>query len=237
MSRVSRFVLTDVPYHITQRGNFQQVVFLEDEDWRFYLDRLSQYSCKWKLDILAYCLMNNHVHLVVIPREKSSLAKSLGTLNMCYSQYFNKKHDRQGHLWQARFYSAIMDDGHLYATVRYVEQNPTRAGLVQYPWDWAWSSARTHLGVARSPVALFDVNSVMKVTDWKKYLAGCEEDDVLDNIRQCTYKGKVLGSVEFVHKLEKMTGCLLQSRPSGRPKKTRDSSQKSTVPSFYADEV
>ena len=223
MSRVARFILTDVPYHITQRGNFQQVVFLEDEDRKFYLDRLSQYSRKWKLDVLAYCLMNNHVHLVVIPREKNSLAKSLGTLNMCYSQYFNKKHDRQGHLWQARFYSAMMDEGHLHAAVRYVECNPVRAGLVRYPWDWAWSSARSHLGLVQASVALFDVNFLMKITNWKEYLTGYEHDHVLDNIRQCTLKGKILGSSEFIYRLEKMTGRLLRSKPFGRPKKSRDS--------------
>ena len=122
MPRIARIVATDYPHHITQRGNYRQTVFTKDTDYKFYLERLNEYRSKYKLSILAYCLMPNHVHFVASPKNEDSLAKTFNACHMRHAHYFNKRNRLTGHLWQGRFYSCVLDDNHLYATVRYVEK-------------------------------------------------------------------------------------------------------------------
>lgn len=123
MPRIARAVAVGFPHHITQRGNYRQTVFEKNDDYSVYLDWLKNYSDKYSLKIWAYCLMSNHVHFVVVPQENDSMARTFNTLHMRYSQYMNKKHEAAGHLWQGRFYSCVLDERHLYACMRYVENN------------------------------------------------------------------------------------------------------------------
>jgi len=110
MPRISRPVAVEYPHHITQRGNYQQAVFEEEDDYIQYLQWLNEYCGKYFLKIWAYCLMGNHVHFIVVPMKDNSLAKTFNTLHMRYSQYFNKKKNLRGHLWQGQFYSCILDN-------------------------------------------------------------------------------------------------------------------------------
>ena len=141
MPRPPRLVIPDLPHHITQRGNYRQQVFFRGEDRRLYLSLLTESSRHHGVSVLAWCLMPNHVHLIAVPRQSTSLARMLGRLHSEYARALHLRLRRTGHLWQARYCSFPMDDKHFWAAMVYVEQNPSRAGLVEKPWDWQWSSA------------------------------------------------------------------------------------------------
>ena len=141
MTRIARIIAVDYPHHITQRGNNHRIVFNDDEDRKKYLSLVREYAQKYKISILCYCLMSNHVHFISIPHKEDSLAKTFNFAHMRYSQYFNKKTSSCGHLWQSRFYSCVLDEPHLIMAARYIERNPVRAKMVKKAWEWKWSSA------------------------------------------------------------------------------------------------
>src|SRR4030042_765949 len=131
MPRLARMVIPGVPHHITQRGNNRQDVFFVDDDRRVYLSLLQEPSRRYGLQLLGYCLMSNHVHLIATPARDDSLAKAVGRGHWLYTQYVNRLHGRSGHLWQNRFYSCALDEEHLVAARAYAERNPVRAKLVK----------------------------------------------------------------------------------------------------------
>ena len=145
MPRTARIVVPDVPHHITQRGNNRQDVFFVDDDRRVYLSILKEQSEKFGLEILGWCLMTNHIHLIGRPAGPESLAKALGQTHFRYTQYINKFHGRSGHLWQNRFFSCPLGRAHFWKALLYVEQNPLRAKMVRRPWRYPWSSAKAHV--------------------------------------------------------------------------------------------
>ncbi|MGB7161246.1 MAG: transposase, partial [Tepidisphaeraceae bacterium] len=144
MPRVARVVVPGVPHHVTQRGNNRQDVFFVDDDRLAYLRILAQQCRKHGVAILGYCLMGNHVHLVVIPATADALAKAIGRTHWLYAQYVNRSHGRSGHLWQNRFYSCALDDEHTVFAMRYVEWNPVRARICRAARRYRWSSAAAH---------------------------------------------------------------------------------------------
>lgn len=221
MPRTARIVAPDYPFHITQRGNNRQNVFEDGKDKKIYLDLINEYSKKYDLSHLAYCLMDNHVHFISIPHNKNSLSRVFSVVNMRYSQYFNKKMDKSGHLWQGRFYSCVLGDGHLLVALRYVERNPVRAGMVKEAWNWEWSTAGEHIGKEKGLLELTDLTKTVDINlrDWKKFLDTEEKEDELNKIRTHTKLGFPLGSKEFVNELSSKTGKLLNLIPRGRPKK------------------
>lgn len=115
MPRTARIVAQNLPYHITQRGNYRQNVFQDNEDRLCYLSCIKDYSKKHKLSVFVYCLMDNHVHFIAVPRKEDLPAKVFSISHMRYSQYFNKKKKASGHLWQGRFYSCVLDEPYLMA--------------------------------------------------------------------------------------------------------------------------
>ena len=219
MSRVARIVAVNYPHHITQRGNYKQIVFNKSTDYRFYLERLNEYRNKYKLSLLAYCLMPNHVHFIAIPEKEDSLAKTFNAAHMRYAHYFNKKSGLVGHLWQGRFYSCILDENHLYAAVRYVENNPVRGKLVKKAWDWEWSSAKEHFYKDKKGILfLSNINQYMEISDWGEYLSQKDEENAIKSVKENTLTGRPAGSNEFVAKLEKLFGKRLKALPHGRTK-------------------
>ncbi len=223
MPRTARIVVPDLPYHITQRGNYRQNIFEDDEDRLSYLSWIDDYSKKYKLSIFAYCLMDNHVHFIAIPRKEDSLAKVFSISHMRYSQYFNKKKNASGHLWQGRFYSCVLDEGYLLAALRYVERNPVRAGIVRKPWRWKWSSAGAHVGQGDGVINLENITSLIDTTaeEWKEYIDLDENEEKVEDIRKHTLLGRPLGTKDFIAKLSKKIGRVLNVLPRGRPKKQR----------------
>ncbi|MFA4842720.1 MAG: transposase [Candidatus Omnitrophota bacterium] len=223
MPRIARVVAVGLPHHITQRGNYQQDVFLDEDERSQYLDWIQEYSIKYGLSILTYCLMRNHVHFIATPTKEDSLAKTFNTAHMRYSQYFNKKLKQRGHLWQGRFYSCVLDEPHLILSARYIERNPVRAGMVEKPWQWAWSSASAHIGRSESMhIKLGDFLGIVDMSHayWKDYIDSPEKDDFLQNIRSHTLAGWPLGTVAFVEKLEDTFQRKLCALSVGRPRKT-----------------
>src|SRR5437762_425366 len=146
MARLARVIALDVPHHVTQRGNARRYILDSDSDRLVYLDLL-RHSCQlYKLSLLGYCLMSNHVHLVVTPRSRDSLALALKDTHGRYATYWNVSHTSSGHVWQGRYYSCPLDLSHLWAALRYTELNPVRARLVSEADAYGWSSATAHCG-------------------------------------------------------------------------------------------
>ncbi len=218
MPRTARIVFEEYPHHITQKGNYGQKVFTKNSEYSIYLEWLNEYAIKYKLSILAYCLMPNHVHFAAIPNKSDSLSKTFNTCHMRYAQYFNKRNRISGHLWKGRFYSAVLDDNHLYYVVRYIENNPVRAKLVKRAGDWKWSSANTHLNGAKSILHLGNIRKYIDNIDWADYLQKREDDAIVKTIRDTTLSGKPMGSDSFIEKLEKLSGKSLRTLPRGRPR-------------------
>ena len=131
MARQARIVLPGVAHHVTQRGKNRQDIFFVDDDRRVYLSYLKESAARYGLAVSAFCLMTNHVHLVVTPETERALSKTLGRTHLMYAQYVHRLHGRLGHFWQSRFYSCPMDEAHAHNTAAYVELNPVRAGMVK----------------------------------------------------------------------------------------------------------
>lgn len=219
MPRFARIVIPNVPHHITQRGNYQQKVFDNDNDYKQYCQWINEYAQENSVDILAYCLMSNHVHFVVIPKEEKSLAKFFNNTHMRYSQYLNRNRGLKGHLWQGRFYSCVLDNVHLYRTVRYVENNPVRAKIVTKAWDYEYSSAKDHVGIRKRPLLkTTQYNWVKDKEQWKEYL-GEDDSEIIKDIRIKTKRGLVVGTEKFIKELENILKRSLKCLNQGRPKK------------------
>src|SRR5574338_230484 len=146
MARIGRIVVPGLPHHVTQRGNRRQRVFFESGDFALYRDLLAERCAKAGVEVWCYCLMPNHVHLILVPHIADGLSRALGETHRRYTAFINAHARWTGHLFQGRFGSAAMDETHLIAAARYIALNPVRARHVAQPQDWAWSSARGHLG-------------------------------------------------------------------------------------------
>lgn len=221
MPRIARVVVPDLPHHVTQRGNYQQIVFRRDEDRNQYLLWIKKYSNRCGLKIWAYCLMDNHVHFIVVPQRPDSMARTFNQAHMRYSEYFNRKMGKRGHLWQGRFYSCPLDETHHYAAVRYVENNPVRAGLVERGEDYPWSSAPNHVEGMSSPVLSDDLPLLREIANWREYLSMSDEESMVKHIRRCTSTGRPAGDDSFTRRIERLLGRALTPEPIGRPRKHR----------------
>jgi len=149
MPRLARNVFAEIPHHITQRGNRCEDVFFTEEDRLLYLEWLEKYCQKHAVDIMAYCLMTNHIHLILRPGKEDGLQNVLKPLHMRYAQYINKLKGWSGHLWQGRFFSFALNDNYTSSVIRYAERNPVRAGMVEKAEEYVWSSAADHCGLRK----------------------------------------------------------------------------------------
>ncbi|MBI5050674.1 MAG: transposase [Nitrospirae bacterium] len=224
MPRIARLIVPEYPHHVTQRGNYRQDVFIDDADRRHYLMLMADYSRKFHLVILGYCLMNNHVHFIVLPKDKDSLADTFHIVHTRYSQYFNKKLKASGHLWQGRYYSCVLDERHLLAAARYIERNPVRVKIAKKPEDYIWSSAKNHIGTSNNDI--IDTNALFKYIEvkqsgWRGFIEKSDDSEEISVIRKYTTTGRPLGNIVFVQKLEKAFGERLHALPVGRPKKRK----------------
>jgi putative transposase len=225
MPRLRRVVFAGLPHHVTQRGNRREQVFFSEADCNAYVLWLRDYTDQHAVEVLAYCLMPNHVHLVLVPEAKHGLEQALRPLHMRYAQHVNRNRNWHGHLWQGRFFSSALDDRHAYAAIRYVERNPVRAGITDVAARYPWSSAAAHCGLRADPI--LNVNSTWQrrlktIEDWAHWLASEEDSESLDTLRRRVEKGLPCGSSEFIESLESDTGRSMRCRPQGRPPKTDD---------------
>ena len=222
MPRIARVCAEGYPHHITQRGNNKDTIFFDDEDRRFYLDVLQRYVKRYGLKIHAYCLMDNHVHVLAVPEKETSLARGIGGTSLLYTQHINRKYERSGRLWQNRFFSALVEEEpYLWAVMRYIERNPVRARIVKKAEDYPWSSARAHVLGMQDDV--LSEESRLAGNELRSYRAFLRKDDAETNetIRRATSTGRALGSDGFIRKLERHLGRHLFPKKGGRPKKKK----------------
>ncbi len=218
MPRIARNVFPGIPHHITQRGNRREDVFFNDQDRLFYLQWLSEYSQKFAVDIMSYCLMTNHVHLVLRPATEEGLERVLKPLHMRYAQRINRAKGWKGHLWQGRFFSSPLDEAYTWSAIRYVERNPLRAGMVERAEDYLWSSAAARCGCINTPfLSPLEQEGPVSSKEWSSWLALPESDESISTLRQNVEKGLPCGDKGFVSRLEKLAGRPLRYRPQGRP--------------------
>jgi len=232
MPRRARIIIPGWPYHVTQRGNRQEAVFLNDDQRRRYLRLLEDYSAERGLVIRAYCLMTNHIHLVVVPQNANALAETLRPVHSRYAQEFNYQTGMRGVLWQGRFHSCLLEGSHYWTAVRYVERNPVRAGMVSRAEDYPWSSAGLRCGLRRDsllaepgpldwPRWLWNMPGQEQRARWSKWLAKTEDEVSLRLLRNHVRTGQPLGSKAGLAKLEEQFGVRLLPAPRGRPRKEK----------------
>jgi putative transposase len=191
-------------------------IFDSDADRREYLGLLAEQGERFGLRFLAYCLMTNHVHLVVIPAEEESLARGIGEAHRLYTRMVNSRQGVRGYLFQGRFHSCPLDEAHLVAAVRYVERNPVRAGLVQRAWEYGWSSARYHVGRRKTDPILCDAEELEGIGNWRELLRSDPAE--LSLLRERSRTGRPCGSEEFIRRAERVTGRRLRALSPGRPR-------------------
>lgn len=216
-------VIPGCPHHVTQRGNNRQDVFFVDDDRHVYLELLRDGAARFGLEVVAYCLMTNHVHLVAIPHGEDSLAKAVGRTNLKYTQYINRLHSRCGHLWQDRFFSSPLDEQYFWTALAYVERNPVRAKTAPLAWEYPWSSASAHVG-QNDPSGLLDLGrwkEMLAGLDWPEALTSPQDEQLVGRLRRWTNRGCPIGSDSFISKMERLIGRRLRPLPVGRPAKKR----------------
>ena len=216
MARIARFVVPDLPHHITQRGNRRERVFFSDDDYALYRDLLAEACGKAGVGVWSYCLMPNHVHLILTPSTPDGLARALGKAHRRYSAFVNARLRVTGHLFQSRFGSVVMDEDYLMAAARYVALNPVRARLVARAADWPWSSVRAHLQ-GRSD-GLVDVNPLIDRLDGRfaDLLDGEPDSEAFVALRAAEGVGRPLGSPAFLDRLAALTGRNPRPGKAGR---------------------
>jgi putative transposase len=205
MPRNARVVAPGLPYHITQRGTNRERVFFTVGDRALYLRLIRESQEDAGVRVLAYCLMTNHVHFVVIPEREDSLALLFGRANGRYAQAVYIRKGRSGHLWQARYHSCVMSEAHLWIGLRYVEENPCRAGLVREVADYRWSSAAVHLLGQADGSRVLDLEFWERAggaATWAEMHAAEGRQEQLAALRKCTYAGRPFGDEAFVTAME-----------------------------------
>jgi len=221
MPRLARTVFAAVPHHVTQRGNRREDVFFNDEHRTRYLEWLEDYCQRYHVEVLAYCLMTNHVHLVLVPATETGLQQVLKPLHMRYAQRLNRERGWNGHVWQGRYFSSPLDERYTWAAIRYVECNPVRAEIVSKAERYPWSSAAAHCGLRADTLLTTDASWLKKfqtIENWSSWLAEGERTEERTKLRRNVEKGLPCGAESFIHQLGQQAGRALAFRPQGRPR-------------------
>jgi len=215
MARLARVVLPGIPHHVTQRGNRRASTFFCDDDYALYLDLLSEAARAARVSIWSYCLMPNHVHLILVPSDTDGLWRTLGDLHRRYTGYVNARLRTTGHLWQGRYGSVAMDEAHFVNAVRYVALNPVRAKLVDRAEDWRWSSTRALLAGEDDDVVT--VAPVLERVGAFASFLRAPFDEALDFavLRKSETVGRPIGSAAWIAEMEARTGMTLAPQKRG----------------------
>ncbi|MFP3981626.1 MAG: transposase [Desulfobacterales bacterium] len=228
MSREKRLLLANFPHHIIQRGHNRQTVFAGEGDYRFYLKNLEELKVEFECRVYTYCLMPNHVHLVIDPGDApENLSRLMKHLAGRQTRYANKKTKRSGTLWEGRFKSSpIAANEYLLACCRYVELNPLRAGLVEDPTRYPWSGCGVRTGLKKCEWLDFDPYYMGlgktpegRAQRYRKWLLGTIEKKEMRLIREAAQRGKLTASRQIEQEVSRQTGRRIELRGPGRPKK------------------
>jgi putative transposase len=211
-------VVPGYPHHLTQRGVRGSDVFLSDDQRQQYLIWLAEYATECSVGVWAYCLMSNHVHIIAVPGRETSFCDMMRTLQMRHSQAVNAFQGTTGHVWQGRYYCCTLDADHAVAAVRYVEQNPVRAGMVDAAEEHDWNSAQPHCGLRGDPVLDPEMPMHAAIDDWQLWLHEEPDYEKLNAIRNQTFRGFPCGHDRFIQQCGRIVGRKLVRSPRGRPK-------------------
>jgi putative transposase len=225
MTRLARLVVPGLPHHVTQRGNGRARTFFGDKDYALYRDILGE-SCRAAgVEVWAWCLMPNHVHLVLVPADADGLRRALARAHRRYAGAIHARRGRTGHFWQGRFGSVVLDEEYLAAAVRYVSLNPVKARLVVRPEDWRWSSVRAHLHgkddglTTRGPVR-------ERFAPFRAFLDQAPVAGAEARLRTGMSVGRPLGDEAFLARLERLAGRTLRPAKRGPKPRRRDKADK-----------
>ena len=229
MPRIARIVAPGRAHYVTQRGNRRMQTFFRDEDYEAYLSLLEHWCGEFGVRIWAYCLMPNHVHLILVPSTVEGLAQAVAEVHRRYTRMINFREGWRGHLWQGRFASFVMSEKHLIGAVRYVERNPVKAELVERAEDWLWSSAAVHCGTDGDSQTVAECGWLIDRTAgmtsaWSEHLARQDDAELTALIRQGESTGRPLGDEEFIKQIGQLVSRDLQPKkrgPKGPRKKTK----------------
>ncbi len=219
--------------HVVQRGNDRQPCFVDIEDREFYLACLSAAAAAYECAIHAYVLMTNHVHLLVTSRFAGGISSMMQSIGRRVVRRFNETHERTGTLWEGRFHSSLVDsERYLLECHRYIELNPVRAGLVEDPADYPWSSFRHHaLGVA-DPLLVdhgeylrFGDTAAERLDAYTRFVRSAMPQALIDEIRGALNKSRALGNETFLAEMERRFGRSVRPRKRGRPPRPEKGSE------------
>src|SRR5690349_15979987 len=219
MARLARVVIPGLPHHVTQRGNGGARTFFDEDDYTLYRDLLAASCAAAGVEIWAWCLMPNHVHLILVPSDADGLRRALAPVHRRYAGIIHARRKRTGHFWQGRFGCVAMDEAHLAAALRYVSLNPVRARLVERARDWRWSSGRAHLGGHDDGItAIAPVRE--RYPDFSHFLSEETDAEMLQRLRGAETIGRPLGNGKFLDAIERKTKRIL--KPAKRGPKPRE---------------
>ncbi len=218
MARLARIVIPGLPHHVTQRGNRREQVFFCDEDYQAYIDLLSVAIKKARSEIWAWCLMPNHVHLIVVPSHEDGLRQSVAGAHRKYASRINARNKWTGHLWQGRYGSVVMDEAHLHHAFAYIALNPVRAGLAKRAQDWKWSSIHAHLA-GRDDKITTVAPAISRIGNFANMLEENYDLCAFEALRKAEVTGRPVGDNAFVEKLENQLDRTLKPKKRGPVKK------------------
>ncbi|MGJ7517063.1 transposase [Pseudomonas baetica] len=228
MPRMGRVVLPNYPHHVVQRGHNRQVVFAAAEDYQRYLTDLRELKDVFGVKVYAYCLMTNHVHLLLAPSDSTAgLGQLMKTLAARATRYRNRLEGRSGTLWEGRFKSSVVQsDSYLLACCRYIELNPVRARMVADAGDYPWSSYRERIGEVPDNhwldidpcFAALGHTSVERRHRYEWFMRQAIPSDEIRLIRDALQRGQLTGTSRFVEEVERIAGVRIERRGQGRPR-------------------
>ena len=231
MARLQRICLPGIPQHVIQRGNNRQACFGSEEDFAAYAHWLEEYSRKFRVAIHAWVFMTNHVHLLLTAETENGVSRLMQTLGRSYVRYFNHTYRRSGTLWEGRFKSCVVEaESYLLTCQRYIELNPVRAGMVEAPGQYAWSSFSAN-GLGKK-VKLWTPHSVYKrlggtaaerAEAYRGLFRGHLDTSIIKQIRKASNQGMVLGSERFKQEVEQLSGRRVVALKRGpKPRRGND---------------
>ena len=225
MARLKRLTIPDHPYHILQRGNNRQSIFVGPADRRLLLDLLAECARQYRVAVHGYVLLENHFHLLATPHSNESLSKMMQSVGRRYVRLFNNAQHRTGTLWEGRFRSSLLQaDRYLLACMAYIDLNPVRLGLVSDPQEYPWSSHAHYAGLRNdtlvtAPGVFWTLGNTPfeRESNYRGFVSRGLPIDLQGKITQSVVSGWPLGDADFLEQLQAGTERRLAMAKPGRP--------------------
>jgi putative transposase len=226
MPRRERMYVPGLPYHLVQRGNNREVCFVEPENYQYYLELWKEYSRRYGVLVHAYCLMTNHIHFLVTPKNEESISRAMSVIGSRYAYYFNKAYKRTGTIWEGRHKSSLIQSDRYFLTCcRYIELNPVVANMVSKPEEYKWSSYLVNAWDRKSLLTYHDeflklgVDSESRCYAYRELFKNQLTTDDIHLIENASEYCQPVGDNKFRHEIERKYGIKLGQMSRGRPRK------------------